>query len=418
MPKKLDLTPEERIARKREQDRLRFKKYYENNKSNPEYIAKRKSYKEKDKELRKEIPSISTPIHISTHIPISTHSTHIPTTPSKILIRSKKTGKSINSYPIMNVKEVQDFMKNNKEFVLKRNKEPLSERTLKDYISGISGLAKVIQGTDNFIGAFYNYKKTIDLIKKNKTYTKNGVDIEYKPSRFQTWLEFLFSSIRCLKRAGKLEGIKNFDEIMDKYDSFYQEFLVKRALNEKKNVENPDYALPNWNKFNKNIVDVFGKISIENLITTLYRYNAIRNDYVKLKIVDNPTQEGFYLGKSRTSNVRIFKNKPSKAGEGSIDFTYNKEASNIIREYITINNLKIGDTLLPSSINNIVKNMFSKTGIKHPSTAKPISVFRNIDSVVADINNIDTTDLVEKAKRSKHSINTRLNIYMRSEKKD
>lgn len=418
MVKKLDLTPEERVARKREQDRVRFKKYYEKNKTNPEYLAKRESYKTSDKELRQQIPASKQP---TPPPPPQQPPTEEPSPVVKkvsVCQIDKATGKIKSKYPVITAIEVRDFMRNNPQYVLKNGKiEQVDAKTLKTYTGGIVSLAKVINGTDSLVGAFANYKKTIELFKQNKTYIKNGEVVNYQPSRFQTWLEYMFSAIRALKRGGRLDNFPCVDEIIEKYDSFYKEFLLKKSIQKEKDSDNIEYAVPTWDYFEKKVIEIYGKNSIQHLITVLYRYNAVRNDFVKLILTTNKEQEGFYIPRAKNSNIQIIKNshKSTGVGHSGIDFIYPKNASTVIRDYININKIKIGDSLLSNSINDIVVDMLDKLHIKYPPTAKAVSVMRNIDSGIGDWNDIDTEDFVAKANRSKHSVNTRLHTYRRKQ---
>jgi hypothetical protein len=49
--------------------------------------------------------------------------------------------------------------------------------------------------------------------------------------------------------------------------------------------ENPNTAVVPWGEYERRIVEAYGHASIQHVITVLYRYNTVRNDFVDLKII-------------------------------------------------------------------------------------------------------------------------------------
>jgi hypothetical protein len=80
----------------------------------------------------------------------------------------------------------------------------------------------------------------------------------------------------------------------------YKVQIAKRLIDEEVR-NNPEYAVPDWSKFEDDVVKTFGENSIQHLITVLYRYNAVRNDYVgqriKMKKYTQGDEDGFYIQK-------------------------------------------------------------------------------------------------------------------------
>jgi hypothetical protein len=70
---------------------------------------------------------------------------------------------------------------------------------------------------------------------------------------------------------------------------------------------NPKYAVVNWGEYERRIVEAYGHASIQHVITVLYRYNTVRNDFVDLKIMIKKYRDGdcdgFYFTNT-TKNVR------------------------------------------------------------------------------------------------------------------
>jgi hypothetical protein len=54
--------------------------------------------------------------------------------------------------------------------------------------------------------------------------------------------------------------------------------------------ENPKYAVVPWGEYERRIVEAYGHASIQHVITVLYRYNTVRNDFVDLKIMIKNTK--------------------------------------------------------------------------------------------------------------------------------
>jgi hypothetical protein len=162
-------------------------------------------------------------------------------------------------------------------------------------------------------------------------------------------------------------------------------------------------------------VEAYGHASIQHVITVLYRYNTVRNDFVDLKIMIKKYKDGdcdgFYFTNT-TKNVRILVQR-KKTGDtyGVIDFVYGDRPSDVIKTHVKENKLSTGDVLLKESINAIVRDMMKTAKINIPPNTQPISVFRNIDSLVE----AGTTpeELLTKANRAGHSVSSRLNTYAR-----
>lgn len=425
MVAKLNLTIDERASRIREQNRLRASAYYAKKKGDAEFQEKRRDYKQGDKDALKAVPPAkkqsspkpTQPAPASATTPVQKQ----PAQSAFLSNKGKFIVKTINkikyTIPKLTIDEIKQFMINNPHQVLDRAKQtPLPEKTLKDYVSRLSTLAKQINGTDDFITAFMDADKTVNIIK-NLT-KQNGDPLGY--NSISKKLTVLFSAVRALNRAGLLKPLddEKLNPIFDKYDNLFQQKNAERIIQENENKNNPNFAVPEWADFEDKIVKEYGENSTEHLITVLYRFNTVRNDYVGLKIIKNKFTEGgadgFYMPSS-TAGVRIVSNrKKTGDGYGKIDYTFDKRVSAVIRKYIRIKKIKEGDSLLPNSIHNIVKEMLNKVGIKMPPNAKPVSVFRNIDSGIDE--NMNPEALVEKAKRSGHSVGTKLNTYGRKKK--
>lgn len=426
MVAKLQLTETERVEHIRNLARIRASKFYKSKKDTEEFKEKRRNYYKKDKELLKKIPPAikkvrdAPPAPPSDDIPESTESSATP--PQSLKTKKSLTVKKINNkkytIPKISIDDVKLFMKENNKYVLDRKKQtPIPDKTLKDYIGRLSSLAKEINGTEDFIRAFMDADKTVELIKNLKK--RNGEPLGY--NSITKKLTVLFSAVRALNRAGLLKPLtdEKLNPVFDKYDTLFQHKNAERVMEENDNKNNPDYAVPEWSEFENKIVEEFGENSTEHLITVLYRFNTVRNDYVGLKIIKRKYtdggEDGFYIPPSAVAGVRVVSDrKKTGGGYGKIDYTFDKRVSAIIKKYIRSKKIKEGDALLPTSIHGITKKMMDAVGIKMPKNAKPVSVFRNIDSGMDT--NISPEALVEKARRSGHSVGTKINTYGRQKK--
>jgi hypothetical protein len=59
---------------------------------------------------------------------------------------------------------------------------------------------------------------------------------------------------------------------------------TERAMEDVAKRANP-YAVVPWGEYERRIVEAYGHASIQHVITVLYRYNTVRNDFVDLKIM-------------------------------------------------------------------------------------------------------------------------------------
>lgn len=417
--RKLEMTPEEKSIHIKELARLRAARFYAKNKDLEKFKTIRKGYTESDKQIIKD----HSPVKPVQNQPVDklVDPAAAPSSLKKIKFIIKYTSGAKKEYviPKISAAEVKQFMIQNPEYVLDRAKQTqLPEKTFNDYTGRLLTLAKEIDGLDNYVGAFVNADKTTKTLKNLINPKTNEI---YGHNTITKKITVLFSSIRALNRAGLLKPLSEdeINKLFDKYDALLKQKNAERAVIEYKNANNPEYAVPTWTKYENVIVAEFGETSIEHLIAVLYRYNTVRNDYVLQKIHNKTFKDGdgdgFYIGKY-PSGVRFITNR-KKGGDnhGISDYTFDKRVSAIIRSYIRKNNIKEGEPLIPhNSINNIVKNMMDKAGVKMPPNAKAISVFRNIDSGIDK--NMDAEALAEKANRSGHSVNTKLYTYGRKTK--
>jgi hypothetical protein len=131
---------------------------------------------------------------------------------------------------------------------------------------------------------------------------------------------------------------------------------TERAMEDVAKRENPKYAVVNWDEYERRIVEAYGHASIQHVITVLYRYNTVRNDFVDLKIMIKKYRDGdcdgFYFTNT-TKNVRILVHR-KKTGDtyGVIDLT--TATADVIKTYVKENKLH-GRRLLKESINAIVR---------------------------------------------------------------
>jgi hypothetical protein len=112
---------------------------------------------------------------------------------------------------------------------------------------------------------------------------------EYSHSSLTKKLTILFSIVRALRRDRLIflltQSLIRLSPCMTLWwkeaDGGAMEDVAKR--------ENPKYAVVPWGEYERRIVEAYGHASI-NVITVLYRYNTVRNDFVDLKIMIKNTK--------------------------------------------------------------------------------------------------------------------------------
>lgn len=403
MPPKLDMTNEERVAHIRKQNRERASAYYKRKMGETEFIENRMKQRQPDKELLKAIP----PPPRSKTAP-ATATPPVQKQPAQV-DKDFLMIKGLASYNKMTVEDVITFMKENRNFVIDKQKnEPLSDSSFKDYMGRMKTFFKDLGITDNVVRDLLKVDNVIEKIKKINKFEQKATA--------QKLITIIFSVLRSLVRGGLINVAddKKLQEIYKKYDTMYKVQIVKRIIEDKEITNNPEYAVPSWTSFEKIIKENYTeKNSIQYLITVLYRYNAVRNDFslpITFKQPDaDSAKSAFYIDKGI---VRVVKNDHKTAeGHGVIDFTYPKNASTVIINYIKSHKLKEGDKLLPKSINDIAKDMFDKAGIVIPPKKLAVSVFRKIDSAMKKGATLDPEEIVRKAGIHKHSPATMIGTY-------
>jgi hypothetical protein len=63
----------------------------------------------------------------------------------------------------------------------------------------------------------------------------------------------------------------------------------------------------NWDEYERRIVEAYGHASIQHVITVLYRYNTVRNDFVEIMIKNTETETAtvlFYEHDEERANPR------------------------------------------------------------------------------------------------------------------
>jgi hypothetical protein len=103
------------------------------------------------------------------------------------------------------------------------------------------------------------------------------------------------------------------------------------------------------------------------VITVLYRYNTVRNDFVDLKImiknIKTETATGSILRTRRRTCESSFNER--QATHTALTFVYGDRPSDVIKTHVKENKLST-DVLLKESINAIVRDMMKTAKIKHP----------------------------------------------------
>ena len=114
-------------------------------------------------------------------------------------------------------------------------------------------------------------------------------------------------------------------------------------------VLNKETSVKSYDIIVDNISKKYGKKSLHYLITTLYNFAPLRNDYSNMILVDSiediePDKNYMILPPKGNAQILIQKHK-TKNTSGSIDFTFQSTETTLIRKYIKDNKINIGSRL-------------------------------------------------------------------------
>jgi len=268
------------------------------------------------------------------------------------------------------------------------------EKTLLKYQADLARIV-VCTGKKNIIDILKknNVKKTIKAINNAKKqngepYANNVIKGMFQTCVFLIDKFHLNSNKELLKKEFDITKVQSSEDTKEKIENKESRHLTK-------------YLVIIKNKF--------GDKSKMFVLSKLYEDKTMRDDFV-LKMIKNKKEaidkkiNYIIIPLNKTSDLTIIINKHKTSNSyGVVEETLSKEVSNLIREYIKNNNLKMGDYLFGSKkLTQFVHDQNAKIGVKGG-----ISEYRHmkIAEKMADPN-FTAKEKVELAKSMKHSPTT------------
>jgi len=350
------MTAEQTLEKIREQNRIRSRRYYENNQA--KIATKRKEARDECKECKEEVKKIE----------------------------EAKPKKKDNSKTVLTHEESSNQLK---DLIDNENSQILYDQSIKT-------LTRILKCTD-FNKCLKSAKTVIYKIEsaKQKKDPTKLYSINSKKAIYQT----------ILKMVDNL-GIKLSKNARDQYNTRFDVMKTTSHDQTKERVANEQVM--DYDVYEQKVKVFFGEGSKESLIVSLYKLSGFRDDLV-LEIVDKipkETNKNFVVvPSSKTINLKIILNdyKTDKKYQQDI-IPVPKEMSKEIRKYISNNELEYGDYLLgKSKLSGFIKKFNEKMNLPVKVTINKLRQMRVSKKLQ---NNPSAEDRVKLSKEMKHSTTT------------
>lgn len=377
--------PKIRNDRVREQDALRQEKYYELHK---EEINKRRRERHAEKMKAKQTENINITkgilddkIQVIKQKPNQEEPKQtIPKQDDKQGIKIVKTTK-----PKIIIEEDDEEPKNkskNDMLIEKLDKLELNPLTKKKYIGDLKRVLGLINNED-LITQIRNMN-ILKVIKETTQYANNT-----KQGLVQILLFMITQFNLTINKKALTETKKYFE-------------LLKSNIKTEHTAKANDDAnsVMSFTCYIDKVKTTFGEKSKMYVLTKLYDEATLRDDFV-LKIVDKTprdTNEN-YIVNLKSNMTLIINTYKTQTAYGQIKLKLTKGLSNLIKEYMTLNNLKTGDYLFgENKLSDFVRYNNSKIGVEGG-----ISNFRKMKISEELSKNISEEERITLAEKMKHS---------------
>lgn len=377
--------PKIRDERVREQDALRQEKYYELHK---EEINKRRRERHAEKMKAKQTENVIIPkIVLDDKIQIIKQQPNqeepkqtIPKQDDKQGIKIVKTTK-----PKLIIEEDDEEPKNkskNDMLIEKLDKLELNPQTKKKYMGDLRRVLGLINNAD-LITQIRNMN-ILKVIKETTQYANNT-----KQGLVQILLFIITQFNLSINKKALTETKKYFE-------------LLKSNIKTEHTAKANDDAnsVMSFTCYIDKVKTTFGEKSKMYVLTKLYDEATLRDDFV-LKIVDKTprdTNEN-YIVNLKSNMTLIINTYKTQTAYGQIKLKLTKGLSNLIKEYMTLNNLKTGDYLFgENKLSDFVRYNNSKIGVEGG-----ISNFRKMKISEELSKNISEEERITLAEKMKHS---------------
>jgi len=369
----ITLTPEEKLARIKEQNRIRAKRYYDNNQA--KVLKRRANAKEAcneamtkkcdEKECECDKPK--------------------PVIPQKDY-----------SVGVLDIPTVIELIKARVE----------SENSQKFYINTLNTLSDIL-GCVNLNTCLKNSKTIIYKIesatqKRNpeKTYSINS-----KKGLYQ-----------CILKLKDMIPLKMSKNAVNDYTNMFEQHNMVSHLQTKDKVQTDEVL--DFDEYLTKVKDKFGEVSKESIVASLYNLSGFRDDLI-LQIVANPKQTDLknnfiVIPTTKTKNLSIELNVYKTSGKYGQDIIpIPSPLSKIIRKYVDEKDLDYRDYLFgKKGLSSFIKTFNNKLGLK-------ISINNLRQMKVSSVLNkpdVSPKERVELGKKMKHSAMTSATKYQRKTK--
>jgi hypothetical protein len=328
--------------------------------------------------------------------------------------QKKKTSISTD-LPVYTVNSISQYMQEHKDKIVFKTDltKPVSDSTANTYIRNIKVFGKAINGSDDILRAFID----VETAKKSLESFKNIKDGKiYSLESHQAWLTAAFSGFRVMG-FDKIDN-KKLENAYKEWNTYFDIVTAKKAAQTKLKRTDPTRAVPTWDEYESKILAHYKKDSLEHLITVLYRYNTLRNDFINVPINTQTDKikgiEAFYIPPKK-ANIQFVKvDHKNKNRVGDIEAEFPKIASDVIRSYIKKNDIKNGESLIDKkSIASIANKMHAIVGFKPVAGEGGTRIFRHISSGQDYSKEEDIERTVRLAQTMGHSTQTHQNVYQR-----
>jgi hypothetical protein len=363
----------ERLARRRQVNKIHAKKYYEKNREI--ILAKKKEYwkRLKASEIQKN------PINHEDNIQLDYEEEEQP------MIHHEEE-------PIIHVEPIQPTSNQLSYDVVKQKLTNLdiSNATKKKYIDDSKTLMR-LSNCDNLLECLKDHKKIIKLIENGKQIQKG---------LFQT-IVYLIDN---LKISLNTVTIKIYKDIFEQYKIRSSDLTDERIISS-------NNAVIGYKDYMNKIKNKFGVDSKEYLLAKLYNELTVRDNYQNLIIKQNATNlsnDNNYIIVNKNKSKIILNNYKTQKKYKQIIHEVSVELDKLIKNFINNKNLDYGETLFgKSALSKIIGIMNHNVDVEGS-----INTLRHM-KISEELNNItDPKKRQELSKKMLHSPITQRN-YMR-----
>ena len=350
------MTPEEKLEKIKEQNRIRAKRYYDNNQT--KILKKRADNK---KQCKDAIKCIETQCNCKEEKP-----------------------KKKNSKTLLSQEESSTQLK---ELIENENSQKFYDNTLKTlvYILGCDDFNKCLKRAKTVIYKIENATQKKDPTKLYSVNSKKGI--------YQSILKLIDTlEIPISDNAHKL--YENRFEIMNtaSHDQTKERIQKEEVLD--------------FNVYKQKVKNFFGESSKESIITSLYELSGFRDNLNVIIVPTLPkeTDKNFIvIPSSKTKNLKFILNDYKTSGKYNQDIiNIPKDLSKEIRKYMENNNIQYNDYLFgKSKLSGFIKKFNDKMDL-------PITINKLRQMKVSKVlnNNPSIEERIKLAKEMKHSTTT------------